>query len=57
VLLSLRAVSTAERTAMVYRGGVWIDLENKERSDLGSDLGDEVAHYLKRYGVRLLRVK
>jgi hypothetical protein len=36
---------------------MWIDIENKEQSDLTNDLGDEVAVFLKRYGVRLFRIK
>jgi hypothetical protein len=56
VLLSLPPVSAAERMALTRRGAMWIDLENKERSDKGNNLGEEVAQYLKRYGVRLLRI-
>ena len=57
VVLSLRAIATADRASLVRAGTMWIDIENKERSDFGNDLGEEIVQYLKRYGVRLLRVK
>jgi acetyltransferase-like isoleucine patch superfamily enzyme len=57
VLVSLARVPEQERTELVHRGRMWIDLAMKERSDLGNPLGEEIAHYLKRYGVRLFRVK
>jgi hypothetical protein len=34
-----------------------MDIHNKERSDHGSEMGEEVALYLRRYGVRFLRQK
>lgn len=57
VILSLPGISEERRTALVRNGQMWIDLEKKERSDHGNDLGEEMAQYLKRYGVRLFRVK
>src|SRR5262245_27989939 len=57
VLLSLRAIPSSVRMALVNQGSMWIDIESKERSDSGNDRGDEVAQYLRRYGVRLFRVK
>jgi hypothetical protein len=57
VLLSLPAVAPAARASMQKAGRMWIDLEHKERSDPGNDLGEEVTQYLKRYGVRLIRVR
>lgn len=57
VILSLRGISTADRTALVKGKTMWIDIENKERSDFGNDFGEEIAQYLKRYGIRLFRVK
>ena len=56
LVLSLRRISEEIRTNCVRRGQMWIDLEAKERSDGGNDLGEEVAQYFKRYGVRLFRV-
>ncbi len=57
VLLSLATVSAEERAAIVARAGMWIDLEKKQRSDSGNDLGEEVVQYLKRHGVRFERVR
>lgn len=57
LILCLREIPEPVRQEFVRRKQMWIDLENKERSDFGNDLGEEVAHYLKRYGVRLFRVK
>jgi hypothetical protein len=36
---------------------MWIDIERKEQPLFWNDLGEEVALYLKRYGVRLFKVK
>ncbi|MBC8003253.1 MAG: acyltransferase [Opitutaceae bacterium] len=57
VVLSLHGIPEQIRTDCAGRSQMWIDLEAKERSDFGNDLGEEVAQYLKRYGVRLFRVK
>lgn len=57
VLLSLPSLSVDLRKRLQKTGTMWIDIESKERSDNGNDFGEEVAQYLKRYGVRLFRVK
>lgn len=57
ILLSLRAIPDQTRKQLVQKGVMWIDIENKEQSDLTNDLGDEVAFFLKRYGVRFFRIK
>lgn len=57
VVLSLFSIAASHRAALVRAGKMWIDIENKERSDRGNVLGEEIAQYLKRYGVRLFRVK
>jgi acetyltransferase-like isoleucine patch superfamily enzyme len=57
VVLSLRTIPTADRACLARAGKMWIDVQNKERSDFGNDLGEEIVQYLKRYGVRLFRVK
>jgi hypothetical protein len=36
---------------------MWIDIEKKERSVFGNDLGEEVVLFLRRYGVRFFRVE
>ena len=56
VLLSLRQIPDPVRAWLNQQGVMWIDVECKERSDLGNNLGEETAMYLRRYGVRLLRV-
>ena len=38
------------------RSTMWIDIAKKEQSRYSNDLGDEVSSFLKRYGVRTLRV-
>ena len=56
VILSLLEIPEKKRADFAVSGQIWIDLEKKERSDHGNELGEEVAQYLKRYGVRLFRV-
>ncbi len=55
LVLCLRQIPEQMRNDLVRRKQMWIDLEKKERSDFGNDLGEEIAQYLKRYGVRLFR--
>ena len=57
LVLCLRQIPEQTRNKFVRQKQMWIDLEKKERSDFGNALGEEVAQYLKRYGVRLFRVK
>lgn len=56
VLVSLRTISEEVRKEMNARGVMWLDIEKKERPLFWNDLGDEVALFLRRYGVRFLRV-
>ncbi len=56
-MLSLWRVPEKHRKYFESRNFMWIDIESKERSDCGNELGEEVALYLKRYGVRLYRKK
>lgn len=55
VLVSLHALSPEQRRQLDSAGCLWIDIEHKERSEHSNDLGEEVAMYLRRYGVRLIR--
>ena len=55
VFLSLRVITADLRMALSARNVMWIDVESKERSDSGNDLGEEVVLYLRRYGVRFFR--
>ena len=57
VLVSLRAVSKQVRKGLNVRGVMWLDIENKERPLFWNDLGDEIALFLRRYGVRFNRVE
>jgi acetyltransferase-like isoleucine patch superfamily enzyme len=57
VFLSLHEIPEPMRAALCARRVMWIDIDKKERSDEGNDLGEEVVQYLRRYGVRFLRVK
>ncbi len=55
VILSLRTVPAEVRRKLNERYIMWIDIEKKERSSFSNDLGEEIALYLTRYGVRLFR--
>jgi len=57
VILSLFAIPDEVRSNLNAISCVWLDIERKERSDFGHEMGEEVAMYLRRYGVRLLRQK
>lgn len=57
VFLSLRAIPKKVRRSLNIKNIMWIDIENKERPLFWNDLGEEVALFLKRYGVRFFRVK
>jgi acetyltransferase-like isoleucine patch superfamily enzyme len=55
VFLSLREIPEDVRRSLESRGVLWIEIARKERSHLSNELGEEVLHFLKRYGVRTLR--
>ena len=55
VVLSLRSIPAVMRQKLNERHTMWIDISAKERSSLSNDLGEEIALYLTRYGVRLVR--
>jgi acetyltransferase-like isoleucine patch superfamily enzyme len=55
VFLSLEPVSASARARLDAAGTLWIEVAGKARSRLSNDLGEEVALFLKRYGVRTLR--
>jgi hypothetical protein len=55
VFVSLRNIPDATRTHLSGRGVLWLDLERKERGDVRHALGEEVAQYLRRHGVRFNR--
>lgn len=55
VFLSLREIPAGWRSRLNQLGVMWIEVANKEQSQLSNGLGEEVALFLKRYGVRTLR--
>jgi acetyltransferase-like isoleucine patch superfamily enzyme len=55
VFLSLREIPDDVRELLSSRAIMWIDITRKEQPRFSNDLGDEVANYFKRYGVRTLR--
>ena len=57
VVVSLRAISKEMRKGLNAKEVMWLDIEKKERSLFWNDLGEEVALFLRRYGVRFFRVK
>jgi acetyltransferase-like isoleucine patch superfamily enzyme len=57
VFLSFANVPASERRELEARGTIWFDVENKERSAVTNDLAEEVALFLRRYGLRFFWVK
>jgi hypothetical protein len=57
VFVSLRNIPQKYRQHLSAKSVMWIDIENKERSKHGNDLGDEIIEFFRRYGVRFVRVK
>jgi acetyltransferase-like isoleucine patch superfamily enzyme len=55
VLLSLREIPGDIRDLLDAQHVMWIEIAKKEQSRFSNDLGDEVSHFFKRYGVRTLR--
>ena len=56
VVLSLHRLPDSLRSQIARAGGMWLDIETKERSDTSVDLGEETAIQLRRHGVRFTRV-
>ncbi len=56
VLISLKAIAGETRKKLNAKKVMWLDIEKKERPLFWNDLGDEVALFLRRYGVRFYRV-
>jgi acetyltransferase-like isoleucine patch superfamily enzyme len=57
VLLSLHRIPDRLRAQLTIQKMMWLDLEAKERPDGGNDLGESLVQHLRRYGIRLFRVK
>jgi acetyltransferase-like isoleucine patch superfamily enzyme len=56
VLLSLWDIPEDVRRRLQDKGTTWIEIAKKEQSRLSNELGDEISNFLKRYGVRTVRV-
>jgi acetyltransferase-like isoleucine patch superfamily enzyme len=56
VVVSLRAIPKNVRLILNSKNIMWLDIEKKERPHFWNDLGDEVALFFRRYGVRFTRV-
>jgi acetyltransferase-like isoleucine patch superfamily enzyme len=56
VLLSLHRIPQSIRATCDRQRTLWIDIAAKERSVHSNDMGEEVVQYLRRYGVRFVRV-
>jgi hypothetical protein len=56
VFLSLKEISGEIRSRLTAENITWLDIARKEQSLATNELGDEVSTFLKRYGVRTLRV-
>lgn len=57
VLISLKSIPEKIRKKLNAQKTMWLDIENKERPSFWNDLGDEVALFIRRYGVRFSRVQ
>jgi hypothetical protein len=54
-VLSEAPLTADTRSALLARGADWLDLAGRSRSEAGSPLTEELAQFLKRYGIRLPR--
>lgn len=57
VFVSLRTIPREIRRLFNSRRMMWLDIEKKERPLFWNDLGDEIALFFRRYGVRFTRVR
>jgi len=57
VFISLKTIPKETRKTFNSQGVMWLDIEEKERPLFWNDLGDEIALFFKRYGVRFNRVE
>ncbi len=57
VYLRFREIIAEGRKTLDARSVSWFDVENKERSEETNQLGEEVALFLRRYGIRFFRTK
>jgi len=57
VFISLKTIPKDIRKKLNAGGVMWLDIEKKERPLFWNDFGDEVALFIRRYGVRFYRVE
>lgn len=57
VFISLKTIPKDIRKKLNADGVMWLDIEKKERPLFWNDFGDEVALFIRRYGVRFYRVE
>ena len=57
VLVSFGRIVPADRHSLEERGAIWFDVAVKERASPTNDLAEEVALFLRRYGIRFFRTK
>ena len=57
VFMSLKTIPKDVRKKLNAEGVMWLDIEKKERPLFWNDFGDEVALFIRRYGVRFYRVE
>lgn len=55
VFLSLQEIPDDVRAFLSSHNVMWLDVATKEQSRRSNDLGTEVAHYFRRFGVRMSR--
>lgn len=56
VVLSQIGIAEPERRSLEAGGRMWLDLAAKQRGGPSNDLGEEIADFLKRFGVRFARI-
>lgn len=55
VILSLVGLPENERRALESKQQMWLDIGYKQRGGLSNPLGEEIADFVKRYGIRFER--
>ena len=56
VFLRFRGISGEGRKKLELLNAAWFDIENKKASRMTNDLSEEIALFLRRYGIRFIRV-
>lgn len=56
LVVSLPGLANSERQLLTDNGQMWLDIANKQRGGATLPVGEELAEFLKRYGVRFERM-